>query len=406
MGLFSKSKRSESDIQKNYDQLLAKKERELSQLREKLVACEKEKAELDNRVASLQEREKEHLDTVSKLRDEVRLHQKNYADLMDLFGYENENLKFALLDLQKNISNSTTRAKESLESSKSVEENFKKAFGDIGVILHRLDDLLERSHNVANVIKGLSKKAIEIEKSVELINEVVMQIKILSLNASVEAASAGEAGKGFAVVATEVKNLANKTSSVATQIKNAVKAIQQSTQDTDQEFRQIDDNIQNIHQNTVNFSSEIHALNDLTKYSMSELNVLGDTVFMSLAKLDHVLWKVNTYISAHQAKPAFDFVDHHNCRLGKWYYEGNGNRYFSHTSGYKELEAPHAKVHNGTHKVFELIQHKPMDIAAVKEAFESIEESSKNVFFVLDTIMEEILDQEKKKSEMLEVEAV
>ena len=397
MRLFSKSEKSKDNSHDKTAALLAEKERQITQLEKKLMHMEEENSALSNKLEVFETENTRYKRKVSQLEYELNKEQKNYAELMDLFGYENQNLKSALLDLQKNMSNSTNRAKESLKSSKTVEENFEKAFNDINVIIDNLNDLMKRSNNIASVIKGLSKKAVEIEKSAEMINEVVMQIKILSLNASVEAASAGEAGKGFAVVATEVKNLANKTSAVATQIKNAVKAIQHSTKNTDQEFNLIDNNIQVIHNNTNNFSTEIYALNDLTQHSFAELNILGDTVFMSLAKLDHVIWKVNTYISTHKAKPAFDFVDHHNCRLGKWYYEGDGHKYFSHTANYTKLDKPHSGVHNGTHRVFNLIQQKPLDIAEVKKAFESIEENSREVFTVLDNIMEEVLHQEKRE---------
>ena len=400
MGLFSKSHKNSSQHETliRLQTQVNDQEMQIAKLEEQLKRERDEKAKLYHKLQILETENRQI--TTHKTEYENALHEetKRYNDLMDLFGYENQNLKFALLDLQKNMASSTTRAKESLKTSKRVEENFDKAFTDINLIVHHINDLLERSHNVAGIIKALSKKAIEIEKSVELINEVVMQIKILSLNASVEAASAGEAGKGFAVVATEVKNLANKTSSVATEIKNAVRSIQQSTNNTDQEFHQIDDNIHHIHEKTNSFSSEIHSLNHLTKHSLAELNILGDTVFMSLAKLDHVIWKVNTYISTHEAKPAFNFVDHHNCRLGKWYFEGDGYKYFSHTASYKRLDAPHSRVHNGTHKVFELIQHTPVNLSEVKKAFTSIEESSKEVFTILDDIMEEVSSENQKKN--------
>jgi len=399
MGLFSKSKErsNQHEAHRKLQEQVKDQQLHIAKLEEQLQQEREEKATLYHKLQVLETKNKQN--STHKTEYENALHEKTqrYSDLMDLFGYENQNLKFALLDLQKNMANSTSRAKESLKASRIVEENFDKAFEDINLIVHHINDLLERSHNVAGIIKALSKKAIEIEKSVELINEVVMQIKILSLNASVEAASAGEAGKGFAVVATEVKNLANKTSTVATEIKNAVRSIQQSTNNTDQEFHQIDDNIHTIHQKTNSFSTEIHSLNNLTKHSLAELSILGDTVFMSLAKLDHVIWKVNTYISTHEAKPAFNFVDHHNCRLGKWYFEGDGHKYFSHTANYQKLDAPHARVHNGTHKVFELIQHSPVNLAEVKKAFTSIEESSKEVFSVLDDIMEEVLTQNQER---------
>ena len=39
-----------------------------------------------------------------------------------------------------------------------------------------------------------------------------------------------------------------------------------------------------------------------------------------------------------------DFSDHHGCRLGKWYSEGEGRQH-SHLNGYKEMDEPHQVFH-------------------------------------------------------------
>jgi hypothetical protein len=72
------------------------------------------------------------------------------------------------------------------------------------------------------------------------------------------------------------------------------------------------------------FETNLTEMGEGVKSYFMDVNVMTDSIFMSLAKLDHVLWKVNTYLSVNMNEPAFDFVDHHNCRLGKWYYEGDG----------------------------------------------------------------------------------
>jgi len=121
--------------------------------------------------------------------------------------------------------------------------------------------------------------------------------------------------------------------------------------------------------------------------TFKDIHYTTDRVFMSLAKLDHILWKVNTYYSATTKKEQFKFVDHHNCRLGKWYYEGDGNQNFSNTSHYSELETPHATVHNGTHKVFDEINKEKPNIEALKSAFKEMEDGSDDVFKILDIIL-------------------
>jgi methyl-accepting chemotaxis protein len=58
----------------------------------------------------------------------------------------------------------------------------------------------------------------EIGNKTKVINDIVFQTKLLSFNASVEAARAGDHGKGFAVVAEEVGNLAQMSGNAAREI--------------------------------------------------------------------------------------------------------------------------------------------------------------------------------------------
>lgn len=57
-----------------------------------------------------------------------------------------------------------------------------------------------------------------IVKETQTILNMLKTLRLLSLNASIEAARAGDAGRGFAVVADEVKNLAERTGQSADEI--------------------------------------------------------------------------------------------------------------------------------------------------------------------------------------------
>ncbi len=67
-------------------------------------------------------------------------------------------------------------------------------------------------------IKDIIKVIAEISNKTKVINDIVFKTKLLSFNASVEAARAGDHGRGFSVVAEEVGNLAKLSGDSAKEI--------------------------------------------------------------------------------------------------------------------------------------------------------------------------------------------
>ena len=85
-----------------------------------------------------------------------------------------------------------------------------------------MTESVDQLSEVSGIIKNISEKT-------SIINDIVFQTKLLSFNASVEAARAGAEGKGFAVVAEEVGNLAAMSGQAASEISelvdNSIKAV-------------------------------------------------------------------------------------------------------------------------------------------------------------------------------------
>lgn len=79
--------------------------------------------------------------------------------------------------------------------------------------------------------------------------------------------------------------------------------------------------------------------------------------------------------------------------MGKWYYEGDGKELFSHTPSYKKMEEPHATVHEMALKTVSCATHQDCLIEKnqnmIVKNMSSMEQSSKELFVLLDAMVEE-----------------
>ncbi|MBC7466276.1 MAG: MCP four helix bundle domain-containing protein [Bdellovibrio sp.] len=106
-------------------------------------------------------------------------------------------------------------------SIQAVDEAMKKINVSNVEILGHVEQNYEDMKQVTRIIQTISEKT-------KIINDIVFQTKLLSFNASVEAARAGDQGKGFSVVAEEIAKLAEVSGGAAREISE----ILQSSSDT------------------------------------------------------------------------------------------------------------------------------------------------------------------------------
>lgn len=123
--------------------------------------------------------------------------------------------------VQNNLASSESLKGQSEKNESQCEigltgtEKLKESMSDIDKSAKQMETVVTTSadqmQEVVSFLQNIADKT-------KVINEIVFQTRLLSFNASVEAARAGDAGKGFAVVAEEVGKLAQMSGQAAEEI--------------------------------------------------------------------------------------------------------------------------------------------------------------------------------------------
>jgi len=266
-----------------------------------------------------------------------------------------------------------------------------------------IQETTQQMNNVTSEVQRLASVSKEIDTLLTTIRKISDQTNLLALNATIEAARAGDAGRGFAVVAGEVKQLSHQTKDAADNIVEKSNGIQKSVaamvtrlsemsetvnhassivEDTQASMdtivcnmQQVDESVHGMHHATkeqafasteiaegvtlchteakemdiqanqsLNTTDEMDAALRTDLQEFSELKITNAVI--QLAKSDHMFWKkrLMDMILGRGSIDISEVTDHHNCRLGKWYYS-NGQAEFGNCSSFKGIEPPHADMH-------------------------------------------------------------
>ena len=157
---------------------------------------------------------------------------------------------------EKNRNDFHEKESETITLQKTNLNNMESILEDTALIKNMTESMIVNIEDITEAITVYNSMIRDIEK-------IAMQVNIIALNASIEAARAGKYGKAFNVVAEEIRTLAQSSSSSAEQTKEASEKATTAIESVNDMIIKISDNVNASYENISTISDNTKKL--LTK---------------------------------------------------------------------------------------------------------------------------------------------
>lgn len=347
----------------------------VGELELKIAALDREMA---TRVDAWQQERNQLLLEVQREQGKVEFHSgvfRNALSLADTMAMSQNSLGLLAEEM-----------KQEMKMAEGTVEATSTNLDSVRVIGNNIREMAGKTSMIADLIDTFGSRAEEIGGIGRLINEIADQTNLLALNAAIEAARAGEQGRGFAVVADEVRKLAERTATATRDIAGLVQAIQGETDEAKRRIQITPEESEEYQRQAMMAIDSMQNLQELTHQTVGIIHNASLRTFVELAKVDHIAYKLEIYkvLMGLSGREADEFSDHTRCRLGQWYYDGDGKSSCSHLSEFRELERPHQQVHLSGQQAIRY--YKDGECGRALEAAREMEEASLDVLKLLDRL--------------------
>jgi methyl-accepting chemotaxis protein len=169
---------------------------------------------------------------VAGITDKIHTSAGAIALTMDQQSGFSTNLSSSVVEISSTMEEFSSTASQIALHSHSVVDRADKTLEDTKIgaaevenLNFKINDISQNIQTNLTEIVELGRKSKEINKVMEIINNIANQTKLIAFNAALEAASAGESGKRFGVVAVEIRRLADSVVESTAEIEGKITEI-------------------------------------------------------------------------------------------------------------------------------------------------------------------------------------
>jgi methyl-accepting chemotaxis protein len=273
------------------------------------------------------------------------------ALISSLSRLSSNSLNKNLTEMQEDLNFVTSTIEQVSQELEDVAQRSTEGGGNIKRIVENLSSLSGAADNSHVSVSRFSDRIQEVTHVVNMIKDIAEQTNLLALNAAIEAARAGEHGRGFAVVADEVRKLAEKTQKATAEISMSIQIVTQDMEsilgDSEKMKELANDSEQMVDSFAVIFDGIATSSNAVTK----AMNETHEQIFVAFVKVEHIIFKYETYGFIMQGNAAKAIPNAKECRLGLW--AANKTSY---SIDLEAMRKPHNMLHESIDKAIECIK--------------------------------------------------